>query len=174
MEKCLAENLWNAETNIKEETFFIPENSLPQAVNIKETPTSELPNAIVKTALENIGKQSPYTDGKSTIDTRLITTVYGQDVKYDSAKDMCSDYNEQGKMDIGLPTDKDLKGYVVCYDGNTKGTDGKGHVAIILDSKGEKEIGVQDIKNGVMERPTDKENIKGVIAPEKIDLPNFN
>ena len=158
----------------REESFFIPKNSLPKAVNIKETPTDELPNAIVETAKENIGKQSPYTDTKKTIDTRLITTVYGQDVKYDSAKDMCKDYEEKGKMDIGLPTDKDLKGYVVCYDENTKGTKGKGHVAIIVDSKGEKEIGVQDTKHGVMERPTDKENIKGVIAPEKIELPNFN
>ena len=158
----------------REESFFIPKNSLPKAVNIKETPTDELPNAIVETAKENIGKQSPYTDTKKTIDTRLITTVYGQDVKYDSAKEMCNDYEEKGKMDIGLPTDKDLKGYVVCYDENTKGTKGKGHVAIIVDSKGEKEIGVQDAKHGVMERPTDKENIKGVIAPEKIELPNFN
>ena len=158
----------------RKDSFFIPKNSLPKAVNIKETPTDELPNAIVETAKENIGKQSPYTDTKKTIDTRLITTVYGQDVKYDSAKDMCKDYEEKGKMDVGLPTDKDLKGYVVCYDENTKGTKGKGHVAIIVDSKGEKEIGVQDAKHGVMERPTDKVNIKGVIAPEKIELPNFN
>lgn len=157
----------------REEAFFIPKNSLPKTVNIKETSTEELPNTIVQTATENIGKKSPYTDGKNTIDTRLITTVYGQDVKYKSAKEMCNDYETQGKLEDGLPTDKDLKGSVVCYKDDTPGTGGKGHVAILADSKGEKEIGVQDTTNGVAERPTDKENIKGVIAPTDIDLPNF-
>jgi hypothetical protein len=174
MNRCLADNLWNAGTDIKEETFFIPKNSLPQTVNIQETDINELPNIVVDTATKNIGKQSPYTDGKNTIDTRLITTVYGQDVKYDSAKDMCNDYEAQGKLQEGLPTDRDLKGSIVCYKDNTPGTNGKGHVAIISDSKGAKEIGVQDIKNGVMERPTDKENIKGVIAPTDVNLPNYN
>jgi hypothetical protein len=171
--RCLDENLWNAEVETKQETFFIPKNSLPEPVKITETSKDELPNAIVKTAKDNIGKKAPYTDGRNTIDTRLITTVYGQEVKYKSAKEMCNDYEAQGKLEFGLPTDKDLRGYVVCYKEDTKGTEGKGHVAIIVDSKGEREIGVQSIKEGVMERPTDKVNIKGVIAPTSINLPTF-
>ncbi len=86
---------------------------------------------------------------------------------------MCNDYEAQGKLEFGLPTDKDLRGYIACYKEDTKGTEGKGHVAIIVDSKGEKEIGVQSAKEGVMERPTDKVNIKGVIAPTNINLPSF-
>jgi hypothetical protein len=158
----------------RKDSFFIPKNSLPETPNIQKTSIDELPNVIVKTATENIGKQSPYTDGKNTMDTRLITTVYGQDVKYESAKEMCADYEAQGKLEEGLPTDRDLKGSVVCYNDDTPGTDGKGHVAIISDSKGDKEIGVQDTENGVMERKTDKANIKGVIAPTDINLPNFH
>jgi len=158
----------------RKDAFFIPKNSLPQAVNIKETSIDKLPNAIVETATENIGKQSPYTDGKNTIDTRLITTVYGQDVKYESAKEMCEEYEAEGKLEYGLPTDKDLTGSVVCYKDETPGTGGNGHVAIIIDSKGDKEIGVQDAQNGVMERKIDKANIKGVIAPTDINLPNFH
>jgi len=157
----------------REKTFFIPKDSLPKTVDIKTTPDDELPNAIVDTASKNIGKTVPYVDGKNSIDTRLITTVYGQEVKHETAKDMCKEYENQGKLEVGLPTDKDLKGYVACYKENTPGTEGKGHVAIIADSKGKKEIGVQDTKQGVTKRPIDKKNIKGVIAPKDIDLPSY-
>lgn len=157
----------------RENAFFIPKDSLPKTVDIKNTPSNELPNAIVDTASKNIGKTVPYVDGKNSVDTRLITTVYGQEVKHETAKDMCKEYEKQGKLEIGLPTDKDLKGYVACYKDDTPGTDGKGHVAIIADSKAKEEIGVQDTQKGVTKRPIDKKNIKGVIAPKDIDLPTF-
>jgi len=154
--------------NGQDYTFLIPKPLAPKAP--KAPTTEELPQIIVDTAKKNIGKRAPYVDKKNTIDTRLITTVYGQDVKYKTANEMCNDYDNKNKLKIGLPT---LKGSVICYEKNTPGTDGKGHTAIASDNNGDKEIGVQNTTNGVVERPIDVDNVRGYIEPKDIELPSF-
>jgi len=154
--------------NGKDYTFLIPK---PLAPKPPKAPTEEeLPQLIVETAKENIGKRAPYVDKKNTIDTRLITTVYGQDVKYKTADEMCNDYDNKGKLKAGLPT---VAGSVICYDKNTPGTDGKSHVSIASDDNGNKEIGVQDTTHGVVERPIDVDNVRGYIEPKDVELPSF-
>ena len=149
-------------------SFLIPKPLAPKPP--KAPRVEELPQVIVEIAKENIGKRAPYVDKKNTIDTRLITTVYGQDVKYKTADEMCNDYDNKGKLKTGLPT---LGGSVICYEKNTLGTNGESHVAIASDNKGEKEIGVQDTIHGVVERPIDVDNVRGYIEPKDVELPSF-
>lgn len=154
--------------NGKDYKFLIPKDLAPKPPKVPSL--DELPQAIVDTAKENIGKRAPYVDKVNTIDTRLITTVYGQEVKYDSADDMCNDYQNKGKLQTGLPS---LQGSVICYNKETEGTGGKGHVAIASDDNSNKEIGVQSTTQGVIERRVDVDNVRGYIEPKDIELPSF-
>ena len=138
---------------------IMPKSSTPKRIapNVSNT---EYTQRVIENAEKTVGTRGAFVDNKYTSDVTHVRTVYGNDVKYKSANELCDDYDNKGLLQSGVPTEK---GSLICYEKNTEGTAGDGHVAILREQNGNKEIGVTRVNEPVSIRTIDTKNIRGSI-----------
>jgi len=145
--------------NFFEKKIVMPESSTPERIS-PNTSNNQYPERVVENAEETIGTRGAFVDNKTTSDVTHIRTVFGRDAKYKSANDLCDDYDNKGLLKSGVPTER---GSIICYKKNTEGTGGNGHVAILREQNGNKEIGVERVGEPVNVRIIDTANVRGNI-----------
>jgi hypothetical protein len=137
----------------------LPKTSIPKppSKNLDET---SFKKKVVENAKKTVNKKSVFSTPTKTSDVDYVTTLIGKGVsKEDNAKDLCD------KFDL---KDTGEKGDMVCYQDDTPGTKGNGHVAIVADNQAEEEIGVVKKGNPIQKRKIDKANVKGYVSTKKV------
>ena len=132
----------------------LPKTSIPKPPS-KSLSDEAFGKKVVENATKTVGKKTIFSTKKHTSDVDFVNTIVGKGVaKENNANELCNKFNLK---------DTGKKGDIVCYQDDTPGTKGDGHVAVVADNQEKEEIGVVQKGKPIQKRTIDKENVKGYI-----------